>query len=39
MNFEGKGPLKAIIDNLIQKKIKNDIQTFAHGMEAKLNSL
>ncbi len=39
MNFEGKGPLKAIIDNFIQKKIKNDIQTFAQNMEAKLNSL
>jgi carbon monoxide dehydrogenase subunit G len=39
MNFEGKGPLKAIIDNLIQKKIKNDTQTFAQNMEAKLNSL
>ncbi len=39
MNFEGKGPLKAIIDNFIQKKIKHDIQTFAQSMEAKLNSL
>jgi carbon monoxide dehydrogenase subunit G len=39
MNFEGKGPLKAIIDNFIQKKIKNDMQAFAQNMETKLNSL
>jgi len=39
MNFEGKGPLKAIIDNFIEKKIKSDTQTFAQNMETKLNSL
>lgn len=39
MNFEGRGPLKAIIDNFIQKKIKNDIQSFARSMEEKLNFL
>jgi carbon monoxide dehydrogenase subunit G len=39
MNFEGRGPLKAIIDNFIQKKIKSDIQAFSQNMETKLNSL
>lgn len=39
MNFEAKGPLKAIIDNFLQKKIKNDLQTFGQNLEAKLNSL
>ena len=39
MNFEGKGPLKAIIDNFIQKRIKTDTQKFAQNMETRLNSL
>jgi len=39
MDFEGKGPLKAIIDNFIQKRIKTDTQKFAQNMETRLNSL
>ena len=37
--IEGKGPLKAVIDNYMRKKLRDDIQKVGRNFEEKLNAL
>ena len=39
LRLEGKGPLKAIIDNYMRKKLQDDIQEIGRNIEEKLNTL
>ena len=39
LEFEGKGPLKAIIDNYMRKKLRDDIQKVGRNIEERLNAL
>jgi len=39
LRLEGKGPLKAIIDNYMRKKLQDDIHEIGRNIEGKLNTL